>query len=374
MPYGYDPLQFVQKDRTGIGQASQILAGTIAGMPEKIRAKEDRQKAIDAANANWNDMEAAYKAVMHKYVNAVSPLAQQGLITDEEITNNLNELTAPTSVDKKDPGAYIQNTGIKLRELFADIKQRQVSSGVGQAIQGRIPGETTEGEPVAGVPGAETQQQIAQSQFLPQGTSMEQLEKDPGFATAQTQAQEQKQEIAGAKLEQQKAKDIRMVAAKEYANSIQERSLQLRQAQHQLDIDEFELGKFEGREKGLLADQKNTLTELGQLKEALPFAKEPVIKADIEAKIVYAERFIDEIKGSLDWVRLKIKGAGKFKKEGAVLKPAGGQVGEPAETTKLYQDLAAAQKLLAKKDFATYSAQELTQIIEAINNKLFNVQ
>jgi len=160
--YGYNPAQFVSKDRFGIGAASQILGQGIASVPGQIREKErlelDKDKilaeenkiiaATKAADANWKDMDTAATVARKQYIKKANIAIQNGLMTEEEKATNLKKLRMPTSVDKKDPAAYMKNYRKVSDELFDDLQKRQRSSQVtqlGQQVQ--QPGFTPEPAP-----------------------------------------------------------------------------------------------------------------------------------------------------------------------------------------------------------------------------------
>lgn len=142
MADGYTPSQYVRQDRLGIGAASQILGTTIANIPkiqmekEEFQMKKDeRQAAIDAAKANWKDMDIAYTTIRKRYIQSAQPLIKQGVMSKEELQMDLQKLQIPTSVDKKDPGAYMDKLGENYGNLLNRLQEKSQTQNLGIAIQ-----------------------------------------------------------------------------------------------------------------------------------------------------------------------------------------------------------------------------------------------
>ncbi len=231
--YGYNPAQFVQKDKFGIGAISQIMGGAVAKLPE-VQAQEkkteaetakmtaaaekwhaEKTAAIQAAKDNWKDMEAAATTFRNQYIEKATIAVQNGLMTEEEKAAGIKEFPMPTSIDRKDPGAYIDKLTESYGGLLGDLEKRTSTSQLGKAVSaaqrgggvgvgpeqqvsgGQLGGGFTEQEIDVGQgiqPPAETQQEIAQSPQVEEGIeagkfTTKQLQQDPRFATAQTPQQ-----------------------------------------------------------------------------------------------------------------------------------------------------------------------------------------
>ncbi len=118
--YGYDPSSYVRPDKYGIAAAGQIAANTIgqvAGIASQQKEQERlRNEAIKKATEDAGAMDDAYKAIKTLLTKKAQPLYERKMITQQEVDEILNRLPAPTSIDKKDPGAYID----KMRTIFSN--------------------------------------------------------------------------------------------------------------------------------------------------------------------------------------------------------------------------------------------------------------
>ncbi len=218
MPFGHNPAQFVSKDKYGIGQASQILGSAIAQYPGAKQADETRQKAIDAANADWGDMEAAFKVTRSLYSNPEKTgigdkLLEQGLITPEELSTNIRSLRAPTSTDQKDAGGYLDKISVALKALGEDAQQRKMGQTALQSQKGLGPERDV---------GGFTEQDIGKPQGLAGQVSAVQ-EQHPGATAEQVGqipsiAQQQGEGDTGqrAALEKQKADQRAALSKQEF--------------------------------------------------------------------------------------------------------------------------------------------------------------
>ena len=145
--YGYDPGRFVQKDKYGIGAASQIAGQTIAAIPGLQKEKkeyeylqEQRKLAIEIAEKDWTSMDMAWKSLKNTYTRQAQPLLDGGQMTVDEFRSNINQLRAPTQADKKDPGSYIDNLGKNYGTLIGEVKTRIRSQGRTQTVTGAMEG------------------------------------------------------------------------------------------------------------------------------------------------------------------------------------------------------------------------------------------
>lgn len=158
----YNPLSFVQKDKFGIGQASQIAGGAIAAAPEQFRQKELREEAVKNAGKDWRAMEKSWQAIKNQYMTKAEMLKEKGLMTQEEIESDIAMLRMPTETDKKDPGKYIDSLGRVYGSLVDKVnkksRQSQLTSAVSTASQDRMsPQELGQSQQVTPVgPGGES--------------------------------------------------------------------------------------------------------------------------------------------------------------------------------------------------------------------------
>lgn len=158
----FNPLAYVQKDKYGIAAASQIAGQTIAGIPARKQAKEKEdllakqlEEAADLATANWADMETAYTVIKNQYAKNpnVQQLLNSGQMTKDEFRANIARLEKPTSINKKNPQAYITKLGKSRATLLKDAEDRVQQMTAGRAIGGAIAGTPAVPEQPQGVAG-----------------------------------------------------------------------------------------------------------------------------------------------------------------------------------------------------------------------------
>lgn len=296
--YGYDPGQYVQRDRLGIGGASQIAAKTVADMPGRIREKEqyelkmgDRDRALKEAEKDWSNMETAWKAIKSQYDQRAKPLIASGAMSQEEYKANLQRLRMPTSADKKNAGAYVDNIGKVYGELIGDVKQRerqtQLTGAVQQATQERFgegvgtgqqqqitqpSGEQFTEETITSrprLPGAQTQAGIAAQPEVQQlAPTTKELEQTPQYATAPTEQELEKNEIQKikAQISKDKASNI---------NWYREMMVGIRGKMANLAEDKDELTRMKAR-KDLVKTDTALISLIDESKDNLKELENPV--------------------------------------------------------------------------------------------------
>lgn len=165
--------------RTGerVSRIGQNLQSFITSIPQRKQAGDeiDRQnklieQAAQAAKTNWEDMNNAYKGVKSYLNDKLTPLVQDGTITEQEKNDVLQRFRMPSNIDKKDPKAYLIGQRETLNSINKEIAnkmalkqkqagQQQVSGVVGEQLLGKpgtpmVPGEapTPPTGPEAGMP------------------------------------------------------------------------------------------------------------------------------------------------------------------------------------------------------------------------------
>jgi len=148
--YGYDPARFVQRDKFGIGAASQVVGQTVAQVPrlqrEKIQFEQQQaqiKEAAEAAKKDWKSMDIAWRTTKNEYARYAQPLLDSGQMTLEEFKSNMTKLTKlkPMENQKKDPEGYIKTLGTTYGLLIDDAKKRirtqEIVPEISTAIGGR---------------------------------------------------------------------------------------------------------------------------------------------------------------------------------------------------------------------------------------------
>lgn len=381
MPYGYDPTQWVQKDKYGIGAASQIVASTVAGMPEKIRAQEVRENAIQAATDNWRDMETAYTSVrkMYRDAPAVQQLVANGQMTQEELAANVAKIEMPTSVDRKDPGAYIDKVGAILNELGKDAEGRQRSGQVSQIGQ-QAQRQNVEGAPeqVSGgqLGGGFTEQTITE-RGAPADTErfkerFGQIAAIEGVSPTKEETQQQA-DVSGAQpakdvaaQERQVVQDAASQTQQEFDNNLatrREERLKIeseikkskKKGMSQLTMNEkSSILQFNVRQ---VNEERKSIGDAIRLNKGLEEPNQDIIDQLTVKKAALDKEHKDAMKTLLDLVKITVS-----KEEVA---PSGG---ESQDVTKARQAIAVAKDLIEKGDFTQYSKEQLTLVIQNAQN------
>ncbi len=381
MPYGYDPTQWVPKDKYGIGAASQIVASTVAGMPEKIRAQEVRENAIQAATDNWRDMETAYTSVrkMYRDAPAVQQLVANGQMTQEELAANVAKIEMPTSVDRKDPGAYIDKVGAILNELGKDAEGRQRSGQVSQIGQ-QAQRQNVEGAPeqVSGgqLGGGFTEQTITE-RGAPADTErfkerFGQIAAIEGVSPTKEETQQQA-DVSGtqpakdvAAQERQVAQDVASQTQQEFDNNLatrREERLKIeseirkskKKGMSQLTMNEkSSILQFNVRQ---VNEERKSVGDAIRLNKGLEEPNQDIIDQLTVKKAALDKEHKDAMKTLLDLVKITVS-----KEEVA---PSGG---ESQDVTKARQAIAVAKDLIEKGDFTQYSKEQLTLVIQNAQN------
>lgn len=305
----YDPLRFVVPDRYGIGAATQEIASGIEKLPTAMKQDEEykyqqeqRQKAVEEAKRNWGAMESSWKTIKSQYQKKAQPLIEKGLMTQEDLDTDLRMLRMPTDADKKDPGAYIDNTGKTFANLIQKIEQKSRQAGltgavaeasrerfgaptVGEEQQVQTPtGETFTEAPITSrprMPGAQTQQEFAQApEVQAMAPTTEELGQVPQYATAPTAEGLQKQQLAQDKLDIQKMKTQLATDKESNINWYRSKLIEMKEATDDLsrmkarkDLEKFDVALIslvdEATEK--LKELENPVDDLGD-----PLPKDPI--------------------------------------------------------------------------------------------------
>ena len=399
--YGYNPAQYVQQDRTGIGAASQIAATSIAQIPQNIRAKEKHElekerfeldkKAIEAAKNNWRDMETAATVARKQYRAKATEAVKNGLMTEEELATNIQKFPMPTGLDKKDPAAYIK----KFREtnitLLEDLQTRQRSgqvSQIGQQAQQPTPTQFTPG--LQGATETPVSEQIASRSFESASPGAIQTPSQPapadieGFTKKMGQiATEQgvdltkeqiavEQEKSGLQTRQQEATQQRQVAKDAASKTQQEFDNDLATKRNTRQEAELRIKETKGKEikpitmnevSGILQfNVKEINADIKSVDQAMKLnddLDEP--NRDIADQLKVKRKALEAehdkaMKTLLNLVKIDVA---------AEAPPAGG---EPQDVTKARQAIAVAKDLLEKSDFSQYTQEQLNLIIQNAQN------
>jgi len=223
-----------------IAQAGSTIGQTIAGIPDALNKKKDREhveeqrkKAAEAIKADADLASVNWKTWNETYKNQAQPLIKAGIMTEQELESDLKMFPMPRRTDLlsvESIGKYLdrfseqtanmlkkletrrgklleQNKKKELGEEIQEAKRDKTMGKFGEAqdIQGEQPvpikgpgGETqftetniTRESGKERIPGAKTQEEIADE--MSAGTTMGQLKEQPGFVTAPTSADLEKQ-------------------------------------------------------------------------------------------------------------------------------------------------------------------------------------
>jgi hypothetical protein len=165
--------QFVQP-KTGesvrrIGGIAQNLITSLPGLKIQGEEIDRRQKALDeaekAAKADWSTMTAAYKGIKEQLNVKLTPLVQQGIMTEQEKNNALQNFRMPVNADKKDPKAYMVELGEAINKINQDISTKQSQQRVSGAAKRELLG--TPSQPQTPIP----QQVGPEQQIRPRATN-----------------------------------------------------------------------------------------------------------------------------------------------------------------------------------------------------------
>jgi len=144
--YGYRPQR---KDYSAIRDIGNIVGGAVQQIGGVVEAAK-------AAKENWSAMEDAYKSIKSAYQKQATPMVESGVLTQEDLENNLGMLPPPTTIHKKNPEGYLttlrsgwRNISDNLAKKQQAMQQVQRSQAIGGAVSEQMAGRpaTTEMQP-----------------------------------------------------------------------------------------------------------------------------------------------------------------------------------------------------------------------------------